>query len=61
MKTVTIYPTAKDYAPFFATMSTPHLKMWVEVALQKLKTYKGQEQYAVLYGIIAARKELTTR
>lgn len=60
MSTV-IYPTAKDYAPFFATMSTSHLKVWIEVALRKLKTYKGQEQYAVLYGIIAAKKELTTR
>lgn len=56
-----IYPTTKDYAAFFATMSTPHLQVWIEVALRKLKTYKGQEQYAVLYGIIAARKELATR
>lgn len=54
-------PTAKDYAPFFATMSTPHLKVWIEVAFRKLATYKRQEQYAVLYGIIAARKELSTR
>ena len=54
-------PTAKDYAPFFATMSTPHLKVWIEVACRKLRTYKVQEQYAVLYGIIAARKELATR
>jgi hypothetical protein len=56
-----IYPTAKDYAPFFATMSTPHLQVWIEVALRKLRTYKKQEQYSVLYGIIAARKELATR
>ena len=59
--TTVIYPTAKDYAPFFATMSTPHLKVWLEVAARKLKTYKGQEQYAVLYGMIAANKELATR
>lgn len=54
-------PTAKDYAPFFATMSTVHLKVWLEVAARQLKTYKGQEQYAVLYGMIAANKELATR
>lgn len=59
--TTVIYPTAKDYAPFFATMSTPHLKMWLEVAASKLKTYKGQEQYAVMYGMIAANNELKNR
>jgi len=59
--TTVIYPTAKDYAPFFATMSTPHLKIWLEVAARKLKTYKGQEQYAVLYGMIAANNELKNR
>lgn len=59
--TTVIYPTAKDYAPFFATMSTPHLKIWLEVATRKLKTYKGQEQYAVLHGMIAANNELKNR
>jgi hypothetical protein len=56
-----IYPTAKDYAPYFAKMSTVHLKVWLEVAARQLKTYKGQDQYSVLYGMIAANNELKKR
>ena len=61
MKTVTVYPSRKDYSHFFAHMGTSHLKVWIEVALRKLPQYKGAEQLCVLRALIQARKELITR
>lgn len=61
MKTVTVYPSPKDYSHFFANMATNHLKVWVEVALRKIPRLRGQEQLCVLRAMIQARKELATR
>lgn len=57
----TIYPSSKDYSFFFANMGTNHLKIWIEVALRKLPSLKGEEQLCVLRAIIQANKELSTR
>lgn len=61
MKTVTVYPSPKDYSHFFANMGTSHLKVWVEVAMRKLPNLRGADQLCVLRAMIQARKELATR
>ena len=61
MKTVTIHPTAKCYAHFFAEMGTNHLKIWIEVAMRRLPRLRGEAQLSVLRAMIQARKELATR
>lgn len=54
-------PKTKDYSPLFATMPTPQLKVWIEVAEWKMHTCHPAARLAVFNGIIAARKELYSR
>lgn len=61
MKTVTIYPSPKCYAEYFAKMDTTILDVWVEVATQRIPRLRGEEQLCVMRALIEARKELATR